>query len=136
MSHPARDTWTIRVEPLPSEVPAPNRIRSALKVLLRRFGLKCVAIPDGISLLARREIVSGLLINASNQTPAGAANAALVSASGNFQTAETTLRTSRATLFSTLGTGNMASGSVPIIQQLLQILAEQIALSVIKRGGF
>jgi hypothetical protein len=30
----------------------------------------------------------------------------------------------------------MASGSVPIIQQLLQILAEQIALSVIKRGGF
>jgi hypothetical protein len=47
VNRPARERWTIRIEPLPCEVPAPNRIRSALKVLLRRFGLRCTAILDG-----------------------------------------------------------------------------------------
>lgn len=40
----ARDPWILRIEPLPCEVPAVNRVRSALKLLLRRFRLKCTAI--------------------------------------------------------------------------------------------
>ena len=44
MSSPARERWTIRIEPLASTVPAINRVRSALKVLLRAFRLKCTAV--------------------------------------------------------------------------------------------
>ena len=46
MTRPARQRWTFRIEPLPSEVPPVHRVRSALKVLLRSFGLKCVAVLD------------------------------------------------------------------------------------------
>jgi hypothetical protein len=42
----ARERWTFTIEPLPCAVPAVNRVRSALKVLLRRFGLRCTAILD------------------------------------------------------------------------------------------
>jgi hypothetical protein len=45
VSTPAREQpWTFIIEPLPHEVPAANRVRSALKILLRRFGLKCTAL--------------------------------------------------------------------------------------------
>src|SRR5262245_27093948 len=44
MSSPARERWSIRIEPLASTVPAINRVRSALKVLLRAFRLKCTAV--------------------------------------------------------------------------------------------
>jgi hypothetical protein len=40
---PARESWTFRITPLPSTVPAVHRVRSALKVLRRVFRLRCVA---------------------------------------------------------------------------------------------
>jgi hypothetical protein len=43
---PKLETWTFRIVPLPNRVPAANRVRSALKVLLRSFGLRCTAILD------------------------------------------------------------------------------------------
>lgn len=39
-------SWTFTITPLPSDVPAANRVRSALKVLLRRFGLRCTAVVE------------------------------------------------------------------------------------------
>jgi hypothetical protein len=34
------------IEPLPGKVPGVHRVRSALKVLLRSFGLRCVAVVE------------------------------------------------------------------------------------------
>lgn len=36
--------FTIELRALPDDVPAVNRLRSALKVLLRRFRLHCVSV--------------------------------------------------------------------------------------------
>jgi hypothetical protein len=42
----SRERWVFTIEPLPSDTPAVNRVRSALKVLLRRFGLKATAVRE------------------------------------------------------------------------------------------
>jgi hypothetical protein len=49
MTRTARERWIFTIEPLVSPTPAVNRVRSALKVLLRRFGLKCVTVRDAPS---------------------------------------------------------------------------------------
>jgi hypothetical protein len=53
MSQQPAETWVFRFEPLPHEVPSVHRVRSVLKISLRKFGLKCTAIlelpPDSSS---------------------------------------------------------------------------------------
>ena len=41
-----RERWVFTIEPLPGKVPGVHRVRSALKVLLRSFGLRCVAVVE------------------------------------------------------------------------------------------
>jgi hypothetical protein len=43
---PRLERWIFTITPLPHRVPAVHRIRSALKLLLRCFGLRCVAVLD------------------------------------------------------------------------------------------
>ena len=59
---------------------------------------------------------------------------ALNAASGNFQTAFHTLNATRASLFTTLATGSLASGAIPVVAQILQNQAAILALSVLQRG--
>jgi hypothetical protein len=40
------ETWTIRITPLASTVPAANRVRRLLKYALRACGLRCTAVLD------------------------------------------------------------------------------------------
>lgn len=56
----SRDRWTIVIEPLPCDVPAVNRVRSALKILLRRFGLRCVALQESEEVRRLQGIIDGL----------------------------------------------------------------------------
>jgi hypothetical protein len=46
VTRPARERWTFIIEPLPSGVPTVHRVRSALKMLLRVFRLRCVAVVE------------------------------------------------------------------------------------------
>ncbi len=41
-----KEKYRLTLQALPSNVPAINRLRSALKSLLRTFGLRCLVVED------------------------------------------------------------------------------------------
>lgn len=72
-----RERYLIELEALADDVPAIHRLRAALKVLLRRFGLRCVRsveLPGEIPTAAREEVQ--LEVHAEEPRPPGGGDGA------------------------------------------------------------